>query len=588
MYQPIDVNGAKPFKHDTHTSAWAHWTAIVLRSLPDEIRTQPIAPGYVDYGGLADMLDYYVDFDALEVARQTTGLMTVAGYAHHIASDSYGGGCIYLPYFCERTLLPPPPAFNGIIEVLMESGVIRSYLSTIPHAGVSGLTERMPWEVREQVRHWRKYKRLKWEADGKLTPIKGHFAHVSQNDPTKVAFTENAAKGERDIQLAMRPGRYLKRFYPHLTDEAIADIVGDMGRDYSEYDLRFAKTADEIEEVYTNGPNSCMSKPASSYDSHCHPVRVYGYSDLQVAHLILKKTSAITARALVWPEQRKIGRIYGDEMRLEKMLRDLGYDARKCLNGRDLIGAKFRLIYNKNGNGTVMPYIDGTNCYTQIDKSWCRISERGGSACYTHGLDGEYGEHDHTCERCEDGCSGDDAYVVYTSRRSTQTWCHDCWEYHAVFCDRGTEYVLEEDINEVLIELSNGERSTQMWSTWACEGNAYHCDNLETYVSDDVQSYAMENGETWCKWAFEDDGVEVDGAFYPKYEAPIEPDTPTTESEAWHTQHGPHVRLRPWVFAGGDTTKTWLEYWAMIDGDRKKKLAAALAAPLPEFTIENA
>jgi hypothetical protein len=581
MYKPID--GAKPYKHSRVESSQARFVAVVIRAMPDDIKHQPIAHGYCSAADLADMLDYYVDLEALECERRDRGTLTLDCAAYMQVSDYWGASCFYVSHFAGRHLLPPNKAFDGLMDAFLAKSQAVKWLATLGFNSTNELTEKLPWEIREQWRMWRLYSRIKWELDGKLAPIPGHFAHISRNDPTKVAFTENAAKGERDIQLTMRPGRYIKRFYPHLSDERIAEIVGDMGREASEYDLLFAKTADEIQEVYENGPNSCMSKDASEYAGHCHPVRVYGESDLELAYLKLKKTEQITARALVWPEKRKIGRIYGDELRLENMLLGLGYEKRKCSAGRDLSGARFRTIVNKNGDGLIMPYIDGTNQYRQIDKDWCVIADRGSSGCYTHGLDGEYSEDDYTCEQCDEGCSEDDAYTVITSRRSEQLWCSHCRDSHASYCEHNREYVANDSIREVLV-LSRGSRQIQSWSEWACEDDAYFCDHLEEWVSDDVERYDMHNGETWSKFAFDEDGVEIDGVYYSKDDAPTDPDIPTTEAEAWNVYHGPHDKLKPW---GLDwATKHWIEYWASVEKDRKNEIARALAEPAPALTIE--
>src|SRR3546814_10683380 len=48
-----------------------------------------------------------------------------------------------------------------------------------------------------------------------------HFCHVSTEQAGKIAFTENAAKGQIDRQLVMSPGRYLHRFFSAHLDNKI-------------------------------------------------------------------------------------------------------------------------------------------------------------------------------------------------------------------------------------------------------------------------------------------------------------------------------------------------------------------------------
>ncbi len=38
-----------------------------------------------------------------------------------------------------------------------------------------------------------------------------HYAHVSMADKTKLAYTENSEKGQRDIQTQIKPGAYLTK-----------------------------------------------------------------------------------------------------------------------------------------------------------------------------------------------------------------------------------------------------------------------------------------------------------------------------------------------------------------------------------------
>lgn len=176
-----------------------------------------------------------------------------------------------------------------------------------------------------------------------------HFAHVSADDPTQVAFTENAAKGALDRQTRMRPGRYLARFVPTLDADTVRKWAGVYAAENAPSGLLFARTEEEIEHVYTNGPDSCMSHPASAYDAPIHPARVYAAGDLSVAYI--RGADRITARAVVWEAQRLHSRVYGDATRMIPALVSAGY-----LRG-SFEGA--RLLRVEHGDGFVCPYIDG-------------------------------------------------------------------------------------------------------------------------------------------------------------------------------------------------------------------------------------
>jgi hypothetical protein len=57
------------------------------------------------------------------------------------------------------------------------------------------------------------YAKLPWD----IAKIEDHFAHISVQDGAMISYTPDAAKGELDIQVRTKPGRYLTKFYPHLS-----------------------------------------------------------------------------------------------------------------------------------------------------------------------------------------------------------------------------------------------------------------------------------------------------------------------------------------------------------------------------------
>ena len=212
-----------------------------------------------------------------------------------------------------------------------------------------GYTVRPPtWQERERLR---RYPPLPWAAY--LDRIPDHWAHVSTTDPTQIAFTENAAKGERDIQTRMRPGRYLQRYYPDLTPKQVAF--------YAEWFRTGQQPPPQIDGelqintqfvyAYKVGPSSCMK------DMDC--VRVYDAGDLQIAYV--ENNETVISRTIVWPKRKLYGRIYPDPgcydegADLQRRLRDLGY--------RDLeeseVGFHGARILKIPESGTfVMPYMD--------------------------------------------------------------------------------------------------------------------------------------------------------------------------------------------------------------------------------------
>lgn len=193
---------------------------------------------------------------------------------------------------------------------------------------------------------------------GKLPPIPDHFARLSFKDPGLVSFYESEAKARAGRRLAMKPGRYLTRFYPDLSADEVREWASkaDMG-----VTLKLADTSDEIVRVYENGPNSCMSHDASDYSSRVHPCAVYESPDLKLAYV--EYGGKISARCLVWPDKKIHGRIYGDEIRLRLLLEREGYTLLPRGDYGDLGGARLTLIRERGY--IVAPYLDG-NCYAHV------------------------------------------------------------------------------------------------------------------------------------------------------------------------------------------------------------------------------
>src|SRR5215218_3499799 len=200
------------------------------------------------------------------------------------------------------------------------------------------------WEERE-ARRLRDgtYEKLPWDLD----PIPQHYAHFSVDDGAKVAFTPSPEKGMVDIQVRMKPGRYLTKFYPQLTADDVRRLAIALDK---QLDVKFAVTAEDIVRVYNNGPSSCMSHPAAHFrcGPDTHPCEVYGDSDLQLAYLSTKPLDdpdfRASARALVWPANKTWVRIYGDEGRLGPALEALGY-----METDSFKGALIRVVRDKRG-----------------------------------------------------------------------------------------------------------------------------------------------------------------------------------------------------------------------------------------------
>jgi hypothetical protein len=363
----------------------------------------------------------------------------------------------------------------------------------------SAMDHTLPWPLREQARLLDgTYKTVPWA--GELPVIEDHYAHMSLTNPEMLAFTETAAKGERDVQTQIKPGRYLARFYPELASHKVRDLSAAIARIV---ELKFAVTADEIEDVYTRGPSSCMSHEASDYEGHCHPVAVYGDSDLQLAYITDDKDRPI-ARALVWPAKLRHGRIYGDEALLCQQLIRAGYDK------GTFTGARIRRIVNtKDPCSLIMPYIDGIGSFDVLDDTWLSI-DGDHAATGTSGI--TFLEDTATCQQCDHLVPDDRLRDV-----DGESWCDDCCDGHSFVCEHTDQRYHEHDSCTVIVGRNGDGNVEQIWSIYARDDYATYCDATAEWYADHAFDFVhLENGETWVDWHFEAHGETIDGKQVPK------------------------------------------------------------------------
>jgi hypothetical protein len=327
-----------------------------------------------------------------------------------------------------------------------------------------------------------------------LKSIPDHYAHIAEGDGKMVAFTETPEKGEIDRQTRMKPGRYLTRFYPHLSPDEVRDLAIALERSVG---MQLATTPDEIEQVYKHGPHSCMAGESRDFNSPVHPARVYGAGDLAVAYL---STTAITdpdfhatARAVVWPEKKLYSRLYGDGPRLEKALTAAGYQP-----GR-LYGAKLLRIPHREA--FVCPYIDATPYVVDrgehleiIDPRLTRTT----NYFLAESTDGLIGYADTIeCDNCGDAVDGDGIVSVRIDRYTHQNWCEGCRANSAFLCHGYDEWVSSEVTAEYEVTLTtlSGRRPTYTYSELWCEDH-FAYDGMNGRYVDEPTIELMDTGET--------------------------------------------------------------------------------------------
>lgn len=351
------------------------------------------------------------------------------------------------------------------------------------------------WQERERLRlATGLYRDVPWT----LPPIDGHFAHISVQNQGTIAFTETDEKGKRDIQTPMKAGRYLKKFYQHLSDAQIEELQALVFKDD---EVRFSTDPDEIEKAYITGPQSCMSGDASRWGGKvvAHPARAYGNGDLALAHITNKKGKC-SARAVVWPAKKVYFRAYGDP-KLVAALQRLGYQqgSNFCFQG-----AKLRLIPN-GGNGTVLaPHIDGNLRFDAKDDDFIVIDQRGP---YAPPAGGAGYMSVPTKVPCGCGCGhkerADHLVCVnaYSERRLQQRWTENCAdnafnEGRLGKCRHdGSYHTLD---NMVRVHVSSSRTSTRDYCRRNAERVAFRCaSNGEFYTFEHFQAHPDLLGQIW-------------------------------------------------------------------------------------------
>jgi len=302
------------------------------------------------------------------------------------------------------------------------------------------------WLLREIARlESGEHERLPFESYVWFKCVEGRgqrFPHVAKKDPSKIAFTESAEKGMRDIQTVIAPGRYLERFYAEIIT---AELIRDLARDYVTRlitpEFKIARMSDEIVYVYQHGPDSCMSKSLHEYESKEHPVSVYGLepgqnlADIPNALTLayLETDNRITARALINERDKVFLRLYGDADLLRKSLAAAGYESGSPE------GYTVRAIDSDRGD-YVMPYIDagpaasyGAANVKRINDRFMITDGRGDQAGRTDGLlnEPECDEDESYCEFYQEFSSRDMFSVVVNDRGHCEQWSERAVDGHA-------------------------------------------------------------------------------------------------------------------------------------------------------------
>jgi hypothetical protein len=328
------------------------------------------------------------------------------------------------------------------------------------------------------------------------------WPHVSQGDKSKIAYTQNEVKGQRDIQTVTSVGKYLNRHFD-LPDHTIRDLVSRYG---SASRFQFVNTTAEMIYHLHRGPKSCMvwsedhgikcddgvtRHPYEAYDPKYGwhmAVRVEGDMTMGRALCMTSPMDGVKyfVRSYLRPSNESSYSQTDDGM--DTWLREQGYTK----EGYWREGEK--LAYHPARDNFLAPYLDGGERHVDVNEHerWLVIDGNGSWICENTGgyaTNNEEDENYFDCACCDDRTDDDDGYWV--ERGEDTRVCESCFnhEYTYVYGRRGNQYHVHND-NAVYVE-----------------SNSEHYD--EDYLNDN-NIVQLENGE----YEQMEEAVEVDGEWY--------------------------------------------------------------------------
>ena len=281
------------------------------------------------------------------------------------------------------------------------------------------------------------------------------WPHVSETDPTRLAYTRDERAGQADRQTITTVGKYLTRHFD-APDHIIRDVQALHTPNPDGFQL--LHKLDEMIDAVKSGPHSCMCWADSpgvycSDGVHRHPYAVY--DPAYGWHMAVRtEGSAIVGRALCNSDddgQKYFVRSYkhnpggyspSDEA-LEAWLKSQGYTR----EGQWHDGAK--LAYYETDAEFLAPYIDGVTKNVDVCGSgssrWLEITGSGEYDCTnTEGAATNCGSE---CECCGSRVRESDMHWV--GRGDETHVCESCFEndYVLAYGRRGNQYyILRADV----------------------------------------------------------------------------------------------------------------------------------------------
>lgn len=386
--------------------------------------------------------------------------------------------------------------------------------------------------------------------------------HISQGDRSKIAYTQNEAKGKRDIQTTTSVGKYLTRHFS-LPDHTIRDLVSRYG---SADTYKFVHTTAEMIYHLHKGPGSCMVW-SENRNVRCddgvnrHPyeaynpkygwhmaVRIAGDDTIGRALCMTSPTDGEKYFVRTYARPANNGGYSETDNGMENWLKEQGYTKHSSWDDGE------KMSYYATSDHFLAPYLDGGDKHVRI------AYEAGNPHGHVIIIDGE-GEYicDQTggvptleddnyfdCEDCGDSSSDDDGHWV--GYNDDTHVCESCYENDyvygygrngrqysfpsndAVYVESQSEYYNDgylDDNNIVCLESGGYEHIDEAVEI---DGEWYCVDDDRICRTEDTDEYMLVDEGCWqceqsCNWYTDSvDFVEVDGSKYHPDHAPEQDD----------------------------------------------------------------
>lgn len=380
----------------------------------------------------------------------------------------------------------------------------------------------------QEVKFWRnEWKEPPWDQQPWFVnhwTIRSHGAHFSLKQEGMLAYTQSLDKLRRDIQTPVKPGKYLREFFPELSDEQVREWAHKFEAKSKPAQIEFIKNTDPAgwveawsHEVQASDSNatSCMT------DKDC--VRVYAHPENNLTLAIVRNPDddSVIARAICHLTRKQFVRAYTKRSVMSsntfmELLKAAGYERDEdCLRGE-----KLQRIEHYRDNRLVCPYIDGGYQYVEDCGSYLRIVSDGIGATNTGGYTDE-AEPEYSCSECGDGCDGDD--LTYVGVHGDDGVCEHCLNRHYTYAFyRGAQYYFADcDVIQIDDEwYEDSSRNMDYYNFVKCDySSAYYAEDDLTDIAggDRVQSdnlsaagvVKLDVEHDDCEYAYEGDTVTL-------------------------------------------------------------------------------